>query len=55
MLDGKNISKLLNIVMLFIYDNVFFFTDNNTFLYKINRDFFLNYVWWTISDNTNLC
>ena len=55
MLDGKNISKLLNIVMLFIYDNVFFFTDNNTFLYKINREFFLNYVWWTISDNTNLC
>ena len=40
-LDGKNTSKLLNIVMLFIFDHVFFLTDNNTFLYKINRDFFL--------------
>ena len=26
-LDGKNTSKLLNIVMLFIYDQVFFLTD----------------------------
>ena len=25
--DGKNTSKLLNIVMLFIYDQVFFLTD----------------------------
>ena len=41
MLDGKNISKLLNIVMLFIYDHVFFLTDNNTFLYKISKEFFL--------------
>ena len=39
-LDSKNTSKLLNIVMLFIYDHVFFLTDNNTFLYKINREFF---------------
>ena len=39
MLDGKNISKLLNIVMLFIYDHVFFLTDNNTFLYKISKEF----------------
>ena len=26
-LDGKNTSKLLNIVMLFIYDQVFLLTD----------------------------
>ena len=30
-LDGKNTCKLLNIVMLLIYDHVFFLTDNNTF------------------------
>ena len=44
-LDGKNTSKLLNIVILFIYGHVFFLTDERStttlFLCKINREFFL--------------
>ena len=40
-LDSKNTSKLLNIVMLFIYDHVFFLTDNNTFFYiRLTGNFF---------------
>ena len=40
-LDSKNISKLLNIVMLFIYDHVFFLTDNNTFYIRLTGNFFV--------------
>ena len=41
-LDGKNTSKLLNSVILLIYDN-------NTFFYKINREYFFYYVWCIVT------